>query len=294
MLRGQFSAAWEICDRVLHERLVSHTQCHTWPRHLQFIWNGDPVDGKRVFVRCYHGLGDTIQFARLLAPLRKRARHVALWVQPALIDLLANIEGVDELHALHDGKPELDYDVDIELMELPHVLRLTLEDLPGRIPYLQVPPSPASPSPPRKRIGIAWRSGDWNASRSIPDALIEQLADIPQVTWSSLQYNYPAPAFMNNIACKDIRELAARMRTLDLIISVDTMIAHLAGALALPTWTLLSKGCDWRWMCERADSPWYPTMRLIRQQSGESWNDVVARVAADLRPGKLEMGTFTE
>jgi len=90
---------------------------------------------------------------------------------------------------------------------------------------------------------------------------------------------------MTDIACKDIRELAARMRTLDLVVSVDTMIAHLAGALALPTWTLLSERCDWRWMCERADSPWYPTIRLIRQQSGESWNHVLARVAACLRYG---------
>jgi hypothetical protein len=283
MLRGDFAAAWRICDRVLKDRLALGTQCHTWPRHLQFIWDGTPIDDKRVLVRCYHGLGDTLQFVRLLAPLRRRARHVVLWAQPALMTLLADIEGADELHPLHDGTPDVEYDIDLELMEIPHVLRMSLDELPGRIPYLRVQPSPISKTPRQINVGIAWRSGDWNENRSIPDELVQALADVAGVRWFSLQYGHAAPPFMSDIACKDIRQLAARMMNLDLVISVDTMVAHLAGGLALTTWTLLAKHCDWRWMQEREDTPWYPTMRLFRQRSGESWRHVLARVAADLK-----------
>lgn len=282
MLRGDFAAAWKISDQVLQQRVASRIPCHTWPRHLQFIWNGEPVDNKRVLVRCYHGLGDTLQFVRLLAPLRQRARHVALWVQPALIELLADVQGVDELLPLHNGVPDIEYDIDIELMELAHLLRLTLADLPGPVPYLHVPRSQEIPRSECMNIGIAWRSGDWDESRSIPDALVEQLGNVPHVSWYSLQYPRRARSFMDDLACKDIREMASRMRALDLVISVDTMAAHLAGALAVPTWTLLPSTCDWRWMCDREDSPWYPTMRLFRQPNDGDWSNVLRRIESEL------------
>jgi hypothetical protein len=278
MLRGDFAEAWEICDRVLRERLACAVDCSHWPRHQQFIWRGHPIDGRRVLVRCYHGLGDTLQFARLLAPLRKRAQHVTLWVQPALVRLLEGIEGVDELHALHDGSPALDYDVDIELMEIPHILRLSLADLPGVVPYVHADASSYPLRRERFSIGISWRSGSWNESRSIVDEDLMRLAQIAGVEWFSLQYGHAAPDFMTDIACTDIAKLASRMLNLDLVISVDTMVAHLAGALALPTWTLLPERCDWRWMREGEATQWYPTMRLFRQRNEGDWPEVLDRV----------------
>ncbi|HEU4601868.1 MAG TPA: hypothetical protein VFS24_07860, partial [Steroidobacteraceae bacterium] len=116
MLRGDFEAAWNVCDSILSERIANGVKCHTWPRHQQFIWDGQPIDNKRVLVRCYHGLGDTLQFVRLLAPLRMRAKHVTLWAQPALLSVLDGVRGIDALLPLHEGTPETDYDIDIELM----------------------------------------------------------------------------------------------------------------------------------------------------------------------------------
>jgi hypothetical protein len=286
MRRGDFAEAWRICDAVLAERRGRN--CSTWPRHLQYVWNGSPVDGRRVLVRCYHGLGDTIQFVRLLAPLRARARRVTLWVQPALIELLGGVRGADELLPLHDGAPHADYDVDVELMELPHVLRLSERDLPGEIPYIYV--SHAAPSRASRllsrasagvaelRVGLAWRAGDWDRRRSIPEAAIGRLLQVPRVQWVSLQYPDAPPCNCEDQGCRDIRELGARMHGVDLVISADTMNAHLAGALGLPVWTLLPAECDWRWMTDRSDTPWYPTMRLFRQLRADGWDAVIDEV----------------
>src|SRR5687768_12263766 len=118
MRRGDFAAAWKISDALLP---LARTQDHpTVPRHLQNVWNGTPLEGKRVLVRCYHGLGDTIQFIRYAALLKHVAKRVVVWVQPSLIPLLRGVVGVDELLPLHDGVPEVEYEVDVELNELPY------------------------------------------------------------------------------------------------------------------------------------------------------------------------------
>src|SRR5437763_15006324 len=120
MRRGDFAAAWAISDRVLRERQKSSADNFALPRHLQHLWGGRPLDGQRVLVHCYHGLGDTIQFVRLLPQLRARAREVILWAQPQLLDLLRGIQGIDRLEPLHDDAPRIARDADIGLMELPH------------------------------------------------------------------------------------------------------------------------------------------------------------------------------
>ena len=145
MRAGDFERAWEISDRVLRRRVASGETCWHWPRHLQFIWSGVPLTGQRVLVRCYHGLGDTIQFIRFAAALREIAREVLVWAQPALLPLVATADGVDRVLPLHDGTPDTEYDVDIEIMELPHALRTTLASLPQRVPYLQPPVIPCDP-----------------------------------------------------------------------------------------------------------------------------------------------------
>lgn len=288
MRRGDYAAAWAVSDRVLQERLAHGASCFDWPRHLQYVWLGEPLDDRRVLVRCYHGLGDTIQFVRLLALVRERAREVILWVPPALMELLSSVKGIDKLLPLHDGTPEIEYDVDVELMELCHVLRVTPGTIPSAVPYIDVSPyvSPLSRrlrDEARLQVGLAWRSGDWQAHRSIPDELLSSLDAVREVRWHSLQYPVTSlPLHASIMACREIHVMAARMQSLDLVISVDSMPAHLAGALGLPVWTLLHEECDWRWMSCGEHSPWYPTMRLFRQPRPGDWAGVLANVRAAL------------
>jgi len=279
MRHGDFDSAWAICDRVLAQRQDSREENFARPRHLQQLWDGRPLEGKRVLVHCYHGLGDTIQFVRLLPQLRARAHEVILWAQPQLLGLLHAIPGVDRVETLHDAAPQIARDADIELMELPHILRLRAESIPARVPYLRVASRARRPIRGRRRVGIAWRAGGWDSSRSIPARLLAPLCSLHEVHWASLQFTArgcPLPAI--DLACADLYEQAQRMLDLDLVISVDTAVAHLAGALGLPTWLLLPTPCDWRWMVGRDDTPWYPTMRLFRQSQPGDWSGVVTRV----------------
>src|SRR5690606_27492833 len=110
MRRGDFPTAWRISDGVLKHRLRKGEVCDSWPRNLQFIWRGEPLAGRRLFVRCYHGLGDTLQFVRLLATPRLRAAEITLWAQPQLLTLLRTVRGIDHLLPLHEGEPDVDYD----------------------------------------------------------------------------------------------------------------------------------------------------------------------------------------
>jgi hypothetical protein len=136
MRRGDFAEAWRISDAYLNDCLARGGHDFTMPRHLQNVWEGRPLADKRVLVRCYHGLGDTVQFLRFARPLRTIAQHVCLWVQPELMQLAATAKGVDDVLPLHDGPPPVGFDTHIEIMEFGHVLRIEPEDLPGQIPYL--------------------------------------------------------------------------------------------------------------------------------------------------------------
>jgi hypothetical protein len=283
MRAGDFARAWEISDAVLRSRRGAPG----WnlPRHEQAIWDGTPVDGRVVLVRCYHGLGDTIQFARYLPRLRQRAAHVILWAQPSLIPLLQTVDPDVEITPLHDGDSGVAYEVDLEIMELGHVFRSTVATLPREVPYIHVEPARLSHGPAR-RVGLVWRAGEWAEHRSISFDRLARLVALP-VDWYVLQ-GHPGlgerPAGFGTVAGeRDLVELARVMRALDLVITVDSMAAHLAGALGVPVWTLLHAACDWRWMVERADSPWYPTMRLFRQEREGAWEPVVARVIEELR-----------
>jgi Glycosyltransferase family 9 (heptosyltransferase) len=288
MRRGEYRRAWAISDRVLAARRGA--PCWHLPRHEQYIWDGTPFDARDVLVRCYHGLGDTIQFARYLPWLRARARRVALWVQAPLIPLVGTIDPAIELVPLHDGEPGVSCDVDLEVMELPYAFRTTLDTLPHAVPYIHVPRA-RLPAAGELRVGLVWRAGDWAEHRSIPFAQLAPLVALP-VSWYVLQ-GWPGlaerPAGFGIVAGEhDVHELACVIRALDLVITVDSLAAHLAGALAVPVWTLLHASCDWRWMIDRDDSPWYPTMRLFRQRREGDWDDVVARVARALEARMTE------
>lgn len=305
MRRGNFAGAWEISDAVLRARVDAGRSCAHLPRHEQWVWNGRPLAGRRVLVRCYHGLGDTVQFLRYLPWLKGRAgaAEVILWVQPALRELAATVRGVDRLLPLHDGAPDAGWsDADVEIMELPHLFRSTLETLPAEVPYLHADPAPLARKPSgRLAVGLVWRAGDWDERRSVPAGLLASMLNekrVPGVALHLLQRGttalaeWPMADRPADVSGHDDVTAAARvMRALDLVITVDSLPAHLAGALGVPVWTLLHADADWRWMAaHREDSPWYPTMRLFRQDPRRpgDWEPVLARVAAALRRQKAE------
>jgi hypothetical protein len=243
------------------------------------------LNDKRVLIRCYHGLGDTIQFIRYAPLVRRIARRVIVWAQPALLPLLETAEGIDELLPLHDGTPDVDYDIDIESMELPHVFRSTVETIPAKVPYLHVKRAEL-PADQNLRVGLVWRCGEWAPERAVPIDLLVPLGNIPGVTLHLMQLgealNERPPGFGLVSGNEDVLTAAQTIAALDLMITIDSMPAHLAGALGVPTWTLLRSDCDWRWMEERADSPWYPTMRLFRQSRAGDWKGVVSQVMSEL------------
>jgi hypothetical protein len=276
MRRGEFGAAWNVSDASLRDR--AGTTCWHLPRHEQWVWDGTPLANKRVLIRCYHGLGDTLQFIRYVPLVEKIAKHVTIWAQPSLLPLLKG-----DVLPLHDGTPDCDYDVDVEIMELAHVFRSTVDTLPRDVPYIHAAPAVID-GDGRLRVGIVWRGGDWNERRNVPFRLIESLADVAGVKLFSLQRQ--PDQFSDRIAMLEgvgePMRTAQLMRAMDLVITIDSMPAHLAGALGIRTWTLLPTDADWRWMEDRDDSPWYPTMRLFRQQREGGWKPVIERVRTAL------------
>jgi hypothetical protein len=289
MRRGDFEAAWALGDRELSRPPAPDAFMR--PRHLQRIWDGRPIDGRRVLVRCYHGLGDTIQFARFLPLLARRAASVVVWAQPALIPLLSTLAAPLELLPLHEGVPETGYDVDVEIMELAWLLRTTLATLPRDVPYLHVEPDGALAFLDRAllqalNVAVVWRAGVWNASRSIQTEHASSLADVPGVASFATEPRSAAADVAGWRGrwqpCDSVDALARFVAAVDLVVSVDTMCAHLAGALGVPVWTLLARDADWRWI-EGDHSPWYPTMRLFRQTTSGSWEVPLARMRQELR-----------
>ncbi|MFL6568945.1 MAG: glycosyltransferase family 9 protein [Chthoniobacterales bacterium] len=284
MRRGDFARAWDVSDEVLRER--ADQRCDDLPRHFQWVWRGEPLNDKRVLIRCYHGLGDTIQFIRYAALVRQIASRAIVWAQPALLDLLGTADGIDELLPLHDREPEVDYDVDVESMELPHIFRSTIGTLPNRVPYLHVEPVNLERDG-SLQVGLVWECGDWAPERAVPVPLIEQLGEVEGATFHIMQRGPALSRWRNDFGVisgsDNIFEAARVIAALDLMITIDSMPTHLAGALGVPTWTLLQANADWRWMDDREDSPWYPTMRLFRQDRAGDWQSVVRRVRNQLQ-----------
>jgi hypothetical protein len=281
MRRGDFDGAWVISDQVLSER--EGLSCHDRPRHEQWVWRGEPLRG-HVLIRCNHGLGDTIQFIRYAAIVRGMVDRVIVEAQPELLSLLRTAKGIDQVVPQGHGD-EIFYDVAVEVMELPHVFRTDINHIPARVPYFRIAPEPVS-SRARLNVGLVWQAGDWDMRRSIPFKLVRQLATVPGVTWHVLQQGSAAKTWDNSFGVNSSRtnllQLAQFLSGLPLLISIDSMPAHLSGALAVQTWTLLHADCDWRWMAHRTDSPWYPTMRLFRQTRPGDWGSVLDQVKNQL------------
>lgn len=287
MLTGRFEEAWRESDRIAaHGRSDPHR-----------FWDGRPFTGKRVLIRCLHGFGDAIQFIRYVSPLSKDAACVIVQTHPELVNLMRCVPSVDHVISW-EGEREVEWDQQIELMELPRALRTTLETTPNEVPYLIVNNERSAPTrvPPksggRPRVGLQWGSGCWNSARSMRLADLTPILQSAAFDFYSFQRGAPSlevidSPFRDQIRdvsgeAPDILEAAADLLNVDLLITVDTMLAHLAGALGIPVWVLLPWAADWRWMIRRRDSPWYPTMRLFRQESPDDWSTPVHEAAAEL------------
>lgn len=270
---GDWDRAWAVNDVVLAGCHPAERDDPRLPYHLRWVWDGRPFDGRDVLVRCYHGLGDTLQFARYLAPLRTRAAFVTVEAQPALVPLLQDIPGVDRIVPFSLAAPLPPAACDIEIMELPHALRLPPEAVPP--PPLRVAAAPGLAN----TTGLCWAGGDWDAARAIPPSLLHPLCRARRVM--SLRIGKTDLPVINPDGCEvAIEDTASLIAGLGLVITIDSMVAHLAGTLGRPTWVLLKHDADWRWMAGRSDSPWYPTVRLFRQVRPAAWGPVLAAVLA--------------
>jgi len=271
---GDHAQAWSLCERQAALRPAHERDDPALPYHFRWVWDGQPLDGCDVLVRCYHGLGDTLQFLRFLPELRRRARSVTLEVQARLIPILPT--GIaDRVVPFDVAQPLKPAERDVEIMELSFALRMTpREALP---PYLSVAPAALPPG----TIGVCCVSGDWDSARSIPPALLAPLlAQRDCVTLDAQPTTLPV---RNPQGCPfDIAETAALVAGCALVITVDTMIAHLAGALDRPVCLLLKQEPDWRWAPETGCSEWYPGTRLYTQPTPGDWAGAVKQLGRDL------------
>jgi tetratricopeptide (TPR) repeat protein len=277
---GDYAAGWPDFEARRHNRER---------RFPQPQWDGrSEIAGKTILVHFEQGLGDTIQFARYAALVAERGAHVVFEVQKPLFRLFDRLTGPEKVIAEGDPLPEFDFHV--PLLSLPLAFGTTREIIPSPGPYLHATGTANS------GIGLCWAGNPGYANdhnRSIPLALLRPLLDIPKTRFISLQKNFrPGDEeilkgrdnldVQSDRQGEDFADTAALVAGMDLVITVDTAVAHLAGALGRPVWILLPFSAHWAWLRERADSPWYPTARLFRQPKIGDWESVVAQVAAAL------------
>ena len=268
-------------------------------KFLQRRWKGEVLGGERILLYAEQGLGDTMQFVRYVPLVAARGGEVVLEVQPALHDLLARTDGASRVIRRGEALPEFSWQC--PLMSLPLALGTELETIPARVPYI-VPDAARVETWRRRlpgntrRIVLAWAGNPSHPRDRLRSIALEQLVPLWNVTGTSfysLQFGSGAEQMKRlppdvqlvdlGDELRDFANVAAIVANLDLVISIDSAVAHLAGALGKPVWILLNKGCDWRWFLERGDSPWYPTARLFRQTTSGEWQEVVKRIEIELR-----------
>jgi len=270
MRSERFHDAWALADEALRARDPATRDDPRLPYHRRWVWDGRALDGRHVLVRCYHGLGDTLHFARYLPLLAKRAASVTVEAQPSLLPLLAHLPGLT-LIGFDPARPAAPAECDVEITELAFALRAPPSAAPP--PYLQAAPAALPPG----TIGLCYGAGDWDQERCVPPALLAPLCR--GRTCLTLVAEPTALPVINPEGCPfDMAATASLVASCALVISVDTMIAHLAGALGRPTWLLLKAEPDWRWTPGAETSPWYNSMRLFHQPRPGAWEPVVRAV----------------
>ncbi|MET3823184.1 tetratricopeptide (TPR) repeat protein [Burkholderia sp. PvR073] len=290
LIEGDFARGWPEYEwRLRDAQLARHDRPFTQP-----AWRGDtPLDGRTVLIHAEQGFGDTLQFCRYVPLMAERGARVVFEVQPPLRALMASLHGAT--HVIARGEPLPAFDCQAPLLSLPHAFRTDEATIPRGGAYLHADSQRTREwdallgERRRPRIGLAWAGNPEHRNdhnRSIDFARFEPLFDL-DVDWISLQKPVResdhallanAPVRRVDDELGDFADTAALIGALDLVIAVDSAVAHLAGALGAPVWVLLPDPAEWRWMRERGDSPWYPSAWLFRQPAPGNWADVIDAV----------------
>lgn len=286
MLCGSFSAAWRESDAIRARGAADPNR----------FWNGEALEGKRVMVRCLHGLGDAVHMLAYLPLLRSQCAEVTVEVPPRMVPLARYFDGVQQVMTWGADAPKTPpaWDVQVEVMELPYLFRTAASQLPVAERYLCVPDGTAAepllkPHPGGSaRVGLVWSASEWDSTRKLPVDCLQRVASCTGVEFWNLQGGDEHGRRKQQAAQMGLRDaaefgeglvaLAASIARLDLVITVDTLAAHLAGALGTPAWVLLQQRADWRWMHGASDSPWYPTLRLFRQSVQDDWHSLTDEI----------------
>jgi tetratricopeptide (TPR) repeat protein len=285
LLTGELDAGWQEYEW----RFAVNVYDRKFDRPL---WSGERLIGASILIHAEQGYGDTLQFIRYVPAVAERGGRVVLEVPKALVRLARTVVGASEVVAAGDPLPS--FDCHCPLLSLPRVLKTNLATIPNAVPYLSAPADASGvwaeriATAPGLRVGVVWAGAIVGA---IDLRLLQPLWAVDGVSWFSLQVGERSGDISSLSEVKsadlspwlvDFAETAAAICHLDLVISVDTSVAHLAGALGRPTWLLLRYPPEWRWLLEREDSPWYPTARLFRQRKEGDWPCVAREVAAAL------------
>ncbi len=264
-------------------------------------WKGEDLEGKTILLYAEQGMGDAVQFIRYAPLVEARGATVAVECRAELVPLLQEAEGVSVVHARGGSEPR--YDVACPLLSLPSMFRTTLETIPASVPYLRAGEQRVALwrqklEPFRDKVcaGLVWAGNAGHANdrkRSVPFEYLGPLASVPGVQFFSVQKGsagdprcmvadgFPLIDWTGGL--QDFADTAALISELDLVITVDTAVAHVAGALGVEVWMLVPSVPDWRWLLDRSDSPWYPSMQLFRQPSSGGWHVVVDAVRGRLQ-----------
>ncbi|HVT87533.1 MAG TPA: tetratricopeptide repeat protein [Tepidisphaeraceae bacterium] len=293
LLTGDFKQGW-----IEHEWRCQIKEPRPVCLDFQFPrWRGQPLDGKRLLIHCEQGFGDTIQFVRYVSLAASRSGQIVMLCQPELVRLVKQINGIDQVVTQGDPLPTVDFHC--PLLSLPYLFNTELQSIPQNVPYIS---SDAEESlywrrrlgnhQSKLKIGLVWKGGKFHIEdrlRSITFKHLQPLFKLPNIQWISLQKESRAEGILLadlvdwTDDLKDFADTAALVDNLDLVITVDTAVAHLAGAMGKVVWMLLPFVPDWRWMLGRDDSPWYPTIQLFRQPSRGDWNTPIDQVLNSLQ-----------
>lgn len=294
LLNGQYKEGWAAYE----SRFDMAAFKPNVPNIQERLWDGRALNGRDLLVHVEQGFGDTIQFIRYLPKIAAERRgsggKIKLLCEPELYRVIQSVGGYDEIYQLNSGD-QVTFDAQIPVLSLPARFGTTLETVPNEVPYLKAPESKhgAIPRPEGTKfaVGIVWAGRPTHSDdryRSIPFGWFSTLVDVPGVHFYSIQWGGRAQEARGlaeqgrltdlNDRLTDFGETAAIIDQLDLVIACDTSVAHLAGALGKQVWVLLAYGGEWRWLMNRDDTPWYPTMRLFRQRICGDWRNVFVRV----------------
>ncbi len=289
LLKGDYRDGWREYEwRWRKRNFTSPQRDFPQPR-----WQGEPVAGKTILVHAEQGFGDMLQFCRYIPLVAALGAKVVFECHPPLVALMESLAGGD-VSVVAMGEPLPLFDLQAPLMSLAMIFDTTVETIPCDVPYL-APPGGRLPFWQSQiidsrcfKIGLCWAGKRYpDPGRSCPAELLAMLAEIPGVSWYSLQVGWgdALPLVMSDLTAhiRDFGDTAALVAQFDLIITVDTAVAHLAGAMGKECWVMLPNAPDWRWLLGRGDSPWYPTMRLFRQREVGAWRDVIRQVREALK-----------